>query len=70
MTQITLERGMSKISKPTKKQLQEQAIKDLLYEIRTAQAWFDDTSYPRQSRLSFEESLANFKKSFGVIDNG
>lgn len=45
---------------------EKQAIKRLLYELETAQAWFDDTAYPRQSRQSFETALEAVRVAFGI----
>ena len=46
--------------------VEKQAIKKLLYELETARAWFDDTMYPRQSRQSFENAIAEVKAVFGI----
>jgi len=42
----------------TRKQALLAAIRDLLEEAKTLEAWMDDTAYPRRSRASWDESLS------------
>jgi anti-sigma-K factor RskA len=48
----------------TRKQALLAAIRDLLEEAKTLEAWMDDTAYPRRSRASWDESLGPLKTEY------
>ena len=48
----------------TRKQALLAAIRDVLEEAKTLEAWMEDTAYPGRSRASWDEALSRLKTEY------